>query len=163
MANERARAGSRDVVRLAQKMRQPRYRESYVGSHVRQFLARQMRSMRNGTSQEEFGVIVGKPQNVVSRFEDPYYGKWTLTSLLEIASKLDRAVIVRFVDYPTFLKFTQDQSEEAAAPEKYKQEKLEWAASLIAMTESENENALKAFKEAAELKQEKGRNPRPNS
>jgi len=131
METGRNRAISRNVMRLVEKMRSKRYRESYIGAHIRQFLARQMRTMRGDLSQAEFGQIIGKPQNVVSRFEDPYYGKWTLSSLLDVAARTNRALIVRFVDYPTFLKFTHDQSEDAASPEPYKKEKLDRAAYAI--------------------------------
>jgi len=80
-----------------------------------------MRELRGSLSQADFGQKIGKAQNVVSRLEDPTYGKATLSTLLEIAAKLDRALIVRFVDFKTFLKFTEDQSDSSAAPEGYQE------------------------------------------
>ena len=47
------------------------------------------------------------------------YGKWTLQTLFEVASKLDVAVIVRFVDFSTFMRLTGDMSDEASCPEAY--------------------------------------------
>lgn len=125
MEKKRQHVHSPRILRLAEKLRNPRYRHTYVAAHIRQFLARQMREMRGAQSQGEFGDKIGKAQNVVSRLEDPTYGKWTLSTLLEIAEKLDRALVVRFVDYPTFLGFTDDQSETAAAPEAYEQKSVE--------------------------------------
>lgn len=107
------------ILRLAQKLRNPKYRHAYVGAQVRQFLARQIRELRGNESQAEFGKRIDKAQNVVSRLEDPSYGKATLSTLLDMAAKLDRALIVRFVDFNTFLKFTDDQSDKAAAPASY--------------------------------------------
>lgn len=119
MEKKRQSVYSHRLLRLAEKLRNPKYRHTYVAAHTRQFLARQIREMRGSDSQAEFGKQIDKAQNLVSRYEDPAYGKWTLSTLLEIAKKLDRALIVRFVDFPTFLKLTEDQSEAAAAPVQY--------------------------------------------
>jgi transcriptional regulator with XRE-family HTH domain len=76
-------------------------------------------------SQEEFGRLLGKPQSVVSRLEDPEYGKVTLQTLLDIASKLDVALIVRFADYPTYLNVTSDVSPRALRPPRFNQREIE--------------------------------------
>lgn len=119
MVDERPSARSRRVLRLTEKFRNKRYRDSYVSANVRRFLAQQFRSLRGDLSQEEFGKILGKPQSVVSRLEDPAYGKFALQTLLEVAASLDRAVIARIVDFPTFLRFTEDMSESAMCPAGY--------------------------------------------
>src|SRR6266404_2487325 len=89
--------------RLAEKMHSKAYRDAYVASHTRQFLARQMREFRGERSQTEFGKFIEKQQTVVSRLEDPNYGNWNLRTLFEVAKWLNVAVLVRFVDFPTFL------------------------------------------------------------
>jgi hypothetical protein len=119
MPGERQPASSRRILRLGEKFRDKRYRDSYVATHVRQFLAQQMRALRGSISQTDFGRVLDKPQSVVSRLEDPSYGKWTLQTLLDVAAKLERAVIVRIVDFPTFLRFTEDVSEAAIHPLAY--------------------------------------------
>jgi hypothetical protein len=136
MSTERSRARFPRILRLAEKLRSFKYRHSYVGAHIRQFLARQMREMRGDISQAEFGAKIGKPQNVISRLEDPAYGKWTLSTLLEIAEKLDKALVVRFVDFPTFLKATDDQSDFAAAPPSYDQATVDEFAWSIAQQQT---------------------------
>jgi hypothetical protein len=57
----------------------------------------------------------------VSRLEDPDYGRLTIETLLEVASKLDIALLVRFVDHATFLMATNDFSEDALRPQPYNQ------------------------------------------
>jgi hypothetical protein len=121
MDGERLGADSPRSVRLAQRMDSKAYRHSYVASHTRQFLARQMREFRGGQAQTEFGNKIGKQQTVVSRLEDPNYGKWTLQTLFDVARSLDVAVLVRFVDFPTFLRSTRDMSDTAAHPAPYDQ------------------------------------------
>lgn len=119
MEPERKSAVFRHLTNLVRKFRDKAYRDSYVATHIRTFLAHQIRSLRGDMSQEAFGKLIGKPQNVVSRLENPDYGKVTLQTLLDIAAKLDVALLVRFVDFPTFLRGTRDMSDEAARPASY--------------------------------------------
>jgi hypothetical protein len=105
---------------LVERFRDKAYRDSYIAGYTRRFLARQMRKFRGDTSQEEFGDLIGKQQTVVSRLEDPNYGKWTLQTLFDVAAKLNLAVLIRFVDVPTFLKYTEESaSEDAFRPLSY--------------------------------------------
>lgn len=111
--------------RLVRKLCRKAYREAYLGSRIRQFLAHQMRSFRGDRSQVEFGRVLGQSQSVISeRLESPAYGKWNLQTLLDIAAKLDVALIVQFVDWPTFLKFTHEISDETVRPASFDARKL---------------------------------------
>ncbi len=104
------------IPRLLKKLANKRYRDAYVQSHTKRFLAQQMRALRGNSSQADFGSVLDKPQSVVSRLEDPAYGKWTLQSLFDVASKLNLLVIVRFVDPETFIRITDELGEDAQAP-----------------------------------------------
>jgi hypothetical protein len=119
MDGERHIADSPRLRSLIEKFCDKAYRDSYIASHTRRFLARQMRKFRGEKSQTEFGDLIGKRQTVVSRLEDPNYGKWTLQTLFDVAEKLNIAVLVRFVDIPTFLKLSEDLSENASKPQPY--------------------------------------------
>lgn len=125
MPDGQHRASSHRLTRLAPKLADKAYRNSYVAHQTRQFLARQVRKLRGDKSQTEFGELLGKPQSVVSRLEDPNYGKWALQTLFDVAASLDRAVIVRIVDYPTFLRFTSDMTDAAARPKAYEQDAVD--------------------------------------
>jgi hypothetical protein len=97
----------------------PEFRASYMAHHLRAFLADQIRALRGDRSQREFGVVIDKPQSVVSRLEDEEYGKVSLQTLIDVATKQDIAIVVRFVDFPTFLRITSDLSDQAIAPRPY--------------------------------------------
>jgi hypothetical protein len=143
MAERHPPANSPRSARLAAKMGDKPYRHSYVASHTRQFLARQMREFRGEQSQSEFGETINRQQTVVSRMEDPNYGKWTLQTLFDVAEKLDVAVFARFVDFPNFLKLTEDISDRGARPKPYRQEALnEVTQQAVA---SARNSALQAF------------------
>lgn len=81
--------------------RKPESKEAPDGwqAEVKAALARQITALRGGRSQAAFGKLIGKPQSVVSRLEDPNYGKVTLQTLLDIATKLDVALLVRFTSH----------------------------------------------------------------
>ena len=125
MPDGQRHASSHRFARLVPKLAEEAYRNSYVAHQTRQFLARQVRALRGDKSQKEFGTFLDKPQSVVSRLEDPNYGKWTLQTLFDVAASLDRAVIVRIVDYPNFLRFTSNMTDAAACPESYNQEAVD--------------------------------------
>jgi hypothetical protein len=98
------------------------FREGYLAHHLRTFLADQIRALRGDRSQREFGELIDKPQSVVSRLEDEDYGKLSLQTLIDIATKLDIGLLVRFVDFPTFLRETNSFSEQASLPAPYNRE-----------------------------------------
>jgi hypothetical protein len=119
--NSGAKSGSPRFSRLIEKFKDREYRQSYMIAHTRRFLARQMRKFRGDHSQEAFAEIIGKKQTQVWRLEDPAYGKHTLQTLFDVAGKLDVAVLVRLVDYRTFLKLSDDLSDEAFVPLSYEE------------------------------------------
>jgi hypothetical protein len=84
-----------------------------------------MREFRGDMSQTEFGALIDKQQTVVSRLEDPNYGKWTLQTLFDVARKRDVAVFVRFVDFPTFLRLSRDMGAAAVHPAPYNQDAID--------------------------------------
>jgi predicted XRE-type DNA-binding protein len=105
-------AASKIAKALLQKLRQKKYRDAYVAEHVRQGIAYQIRALRDQRewNQGKLSQLLGKPQSVISRLEDPSYGKVTIQTLLEFASAFDVAVQVRFISYSSFLQQTRDLS-----------------------------------------------------
>jgi transcriptional regulator with XRE-family HTH domain len=97
---------------VAKLLKNKPYRDAYVVEHVRNGVPFQIRSMRDQRewTQARLGQEAKKPQNVISRLEDPNYGKLTIQTLLEIASAFDTALIVKFVPFSRLLKEFEDVS-----------------------------------------------------
>ena len=113
------RASGKRTERLAEQFKKEKFRKHYFARQLKVFLAAQIRALRGDRTQTEFGRLIGKPQSVVARLERESYGKVTLQTLIDIATKLDIALIVRFVNFSTFLEWTKDYSQEALAPQAY--------------------------------------------
>jgi hypothetical protein len=128
MDGEYGAASSHRLQSLAEKFRDKRYREGYVAAHTRGVLADQMRNFRGDLSQADYAAKIGKQKTVVGRLENPAYSGWSLRTMLEIARKEDVAVLVRFVDFPTFLGFTDDMSDESLRPRAYDQAEIDFFA-----------------------------------
>ncbi|MEI7668532.1 MAG: helix-turn-helix transcriptional regulator [Pseudomonadota bacterium] len=123
MTQEQLNIISHRVERLAPQLEKQKFRESYLESNIVSFLSNQIRAMRGGKSQKEFGEFLGKPQNIVSRLENPDSPK-SIQSLLDIAHAHKVALLVKFVDYPTYLRETSDISDLSLVPATYNQAKV---------------------------------------
>lgn len=118
-------ASSHRLVELVRKLGNDAYRASYLATRLKTFLASQIRSLRGEASQAEFGKKLGKPQSVVSRLENPDYGNLSVQTLLEVADKLKLALIIQFIDWPTFLRFTEETTPASMTPAAFDQEKVD--------------------------------------
>ena len=113
--------------RLADKLEKKGYRDAYVASHVGRWIAYQVQTLREqrGWSQSELGERMGTSQSNICRIENPDYGRLSQQTLLQLASNFDVALVVMFVDYPTFLEQSRDVSPEAMAAEGFDRKALE--------------------------------------
>src|SRR5215813_2726671 len=99
--------------RLIKALGKSEFRHAYMARQLKAFLADQIRALRGDLTQSEFGNRIGKPQSVISRLEKQADRQISIQTLIDIARRLDIAVIIRFVDFPTFLRYTEDYSDEA--------------------------------------------------
>lgn len=101
------------------------FRQAYVRANVEHGLAHQIRALRQGKSwsqlelAQELGV---KRQSTIARLEDPSYGRYTLATLLKLASVFDVALLVKFVSYGTLMRETDDLSPNAIRPQDFDEE-----------------------------------------
>jgi transcriptional regulator with XRE-family HTH domain len=127
---------------IRQELEDKEFRQSYVAENSRRGLAYQIKAMREaqGWSQAEFARRAGKPQSNIHRWEDPSYGKFSVSTLIEVASIFDVGLIVRFASFGELLASVTDLRPERLAVPTYDQEKN---TSLIAVRPGSS--ALAAF------------------
>ena len=99
---------------LWRKLRERRYRHSLVAANLRSSIPAQIKAMRRklGISQSELAERAKLTQGVVSRAENPNYGKLTFGTVLKIAAGLDVAFVGRFVPFSEFRKLFDSASDE---------------------------------------------------
>ncbi len=95
---------------VARLLESKAYRDAYVLEHIKNGIAFQIRALREdrGWTQGDLGKAMGKPRNVVSRLEDPNYGKFTLTTLWEIAAAFGVGLLVKFVPFSRLVREYED-------------------------------------------------------
>lgn len=107
------------------------YRDAYMQTTVRAGIAYQIQALRGSLSQTEFAKKIGKHQSDVSKLENEEQGQVSVQTLLDIASALDIALLVRFVDYAKFLDQTEDKSSAALAVETVSQTAARLEAEIV--------------------------------
>ncbi len=83
-------------------------RDAYVADRLRTRVANMIRALREqrdrGWTQADLGQQMGKPQSVVSRLEDPDYGRLTVQSLLDVASAFDLPLMIDFPEWGDWMR-----------------------------------------------------------
>ena len=98
---------------LLEKLKSKKFRDAFRSSSVRYRVALQIRALRKRLfdSQRALGQATGKPANVISRLENPNYGKLTIQTLLELAAAFDVGLIVKFSSFSEVVENSEDFDE----------------------------------------------------
>jgi len=105
--------GFRLSERFVEQFADREFREIYVADQVRSRMAMLIRSLRDqrGWSQKQLGDRMQKPQSVVSRIEDPEYGKLSVQTLLEVAAAFELPLFIDMLEWEDWFSKMQDFSD----------------------------------------------------
>jgi transcriptional regulator with XRE-family HTH domain len=100
------------------------YRKALAIEHVNTTLAVQIRKMREHRQwkQHELADRLGKHQETVSQWENPDYGRYSITTLKEIAAIFDVALLVKFIPFSELAKDMVNLSETRLSPPSFNEE-----------------------------------------
>jgi transcriptional regulator with XRE-family HTH domain len=93
------------VSAIRDELENKEFRDSYVAENVRRGLAYQITALREarGWSRAELARQAGMPQSNVHRWEDPTYGKYSVSTVIKIASIFDIGLAIKFVSFEELL------------------------------------------------------------
>lgn len=105
------------------------YRKQFIDEHINVGIAFQIRSLRNRQelTQVKLAKLLGVKQPLVSAWEDPNYGKYTLRTLKEMAKVFDVGFLVRFVPFGSLVDWTASLKPDDIAPPSFSEEQSQRA------------------------------------
>jgi transcriptional regulator with XRE-family HTH domain len=126
MENDAAASGSPWSKELVRELADEEFRHEYMMDQVRSYIAFQIRVLREQRqwNQGDLAKAAGKTQSVISRLEDPDYGKLSLQSCLEIAVAFDLPLLVQFADWDDWLARMSNVSPSALRKRSFDEDRL---------------------------------------
>jgi DNA-binding XRE family transcriptional regulator len=104
--------------KFLEKLRRRGYRKAYLRDSVTSWIVYQIQALREQRewTQGTLAKEAGTSQPAIARAEKPDYGKWNLSTLIDLAAAFDVGLQVRFVDWPTFVRWTDNVGSELYVP-----------------------------------------------
>ena len=110
-----------------ESLQDPDYRKKLIDEHVNVGIAFQIHGIRErqGLNQKKLAERLGdeKKQPLISAWENPNYGKYTLNTLKDLAKAFDVGLLVRFVPFSKMVEWTANLSHDVIAPPNFTEEK----------------------------------------
>ncbi|MBN1693156.1 MAG: helix-turn-helix transcriptional regulator [Dehalococcoidales bacterium] len=109
---------------LWESLNDPEFRKQIIDEHISVGIAFQIRSLRERQelTQVELAQLLGIRQPLLSSWENPNYGKYTLGTLKDLAKAFDVGLLVRFVPFSTLIDWTVNLSKDTIAPPNFNEE-----------------------------------------
>jgi transcriptional regulator with XRE-family HTH domain len=102
----------------------PEFRKQLIDEHINVGIAFQIRGLRDRQKlrQEDLAKQLGVKQPLVSAWENPNYGNYSLNTLKDMAKAFDVGLLVRFVPFSTLVNWTLNVTHNVIAPPSFDEE-----------------------------------------
>src|SRR5260370_39661303 len=108
---------------LLRELEKREYRRGFVEGHAKDTIAFQIRQLRKaeGWGQRDLARELGNPklEPMISRYENPDDGKYSITTLLELAAAFYIALIVRFAPFSEHVEWDLKATRESLNAARY--------------------------------------------
>ncbi len=109
-----------------ESLRDLEFRKQFIDEHINVGLAFQLRSLRGRQklTQTKLAELLGdkSKQPMLSEWENPNYGRYTLKTLKDLAKAFDVGLLVRFVPFSTLVDWTIGLTHDVIAPPSFSEE-----------------------------------------
>ena len=109
-----------------ESLQDPDFRKQLIDEHINVGIAFQIHGLRQrqGLKQKELAERLGdeKKQTLISSWENPNYGKYTLGTLKDLAKAFDVGLPVRFVPFSKLVDWTVSLTGDVIAPPSFGEE-----------------------------------------
>lgn len=107
-----------------ENLRDKDFRKQFIDEHANVGIAFQIRSLRNRQQlkQSELAQQMHVKQPLISAWENPNYGTYTLRTLKDLAKVFDVGLLVRLVPFSTLIDWTIDLTHDVIAPPNFSEE-----------------------------------------
>jgi transcriptional regulator with XRE-family HTH domain len=109
---------------LWKHLEDPEFRRQFIDAHTDEGIAFQIRSIRNKEElkQSDLAKKMNVKQPLISAWENPSYGKYSLQTLKDLAKAFDVGLLVRFVPFSTLIDWTTNLKPDNIAPPDFSHE-----------------------------------------
>jgi transcriptional regulator with XRE-family HTH domain len=116
-----------------ESLRDTEYRHQFVEEEINVGIAFQIRSLRNRQNlrQVELADRLGGKQSLISSWENPDYGRYSLGTLKDLAKAFDVGLLVRFVPFSTLVDWALNLTSDTIAPPSFNEEQSHRAVMTI--------------------------------
>lgn len=125
-------------LQMWKSLQDPNFRKQFIDEHIDVGIAFQINGLRQrqGLKQKELAKRLGdeKKQPLISAWENPNYGKYTLGTLKELAKAFDVGLLVRFVTFRALVDWTVNLTSDVIAPPNFDEEQSHLHAPTSATT-----------------------------
>jgi len=117
-----------------ESLQDPDFRQQFIDEYINVGIAFQIHGLRErqGLKQKQLAERLGdeKKQPLISAWENPNYGKYTLGTLKDLAKAFDVGLLVRFVPFSTLVDWTINLTYDVIAPPSFSEEQNYAVASI---------------------------------